>query len=61
MLTKLADWIFNRALRLSAAAVQALARRTGQNAARITALNDAVAGIAANEAVQSAQKSIARL
>jgi hypothetical protein len=50
------DWLFHRALRLSSAAVTALAKRTGQKPERIRAVNDVAAGIAANAAIQAAQK-----
>lgn len=58
MFKALADWIFNRALRFSAASVKMLARKTGQDPDRIRAVNDAVAGIAAHEAVQAAQSAV---
>lgn len=57
MFDKIGDWIFHRALRLSAATVKSLAKRTGVKVDRIVAVNDAVAGIAAHEAVQAAQKA----
>jgi hypothetical protein len=58
MLQALADWIFGRALRLSAASVTALAKRTRQSPERIRAVNDAVAGIAAHEAVAAAARAV---
>jgi len=58
MFQSISDWIFHRALRVSAASVKKLAGMTGQSPARITAINDAVAGIAAHEAVQAAQKAV---
>lgn len=51
MLQALRDWIFGRALHISAAGVRGLAKRTGQNAERIRAINTAVAGIVADKAV----------
>ena len=61
MFKALSDWIFHRALRLSAGTVKALARRTGQNVDRIVAVNDAVAGIAAHEAVRTVRASAAAI
>ena len=55
-LQAIGDWIFNRALRLSSASVKTLAKKTGQDPARIVAVNDAVAGIVAHEAVQAVAK-----
>lgn len=57
MFDKIGDWLFNRALRISTANVKWLASKTGQSAERIVAVNDAVAGIAAHEAVQAVQKA----
>jgi hypothetical protein len=59
MIHALGDWLYHRALRLSASAVKILAARTGQSVDRIVAVNDAVAGIAAHEAVLLAQKHAA--
>jgi hexokinase len=58
MIERLQDWLFHRALRLSAAAVKALATRTGQSPARIVAVNDVVASIAAHAAVRAAQRAV---
>jgi hypothetical protein len=59
MFNEISDWIFHRALRLSAATVTKLAAKTKQDPARIRAVNNAVAGIAAHEAVQAAQAAAA--
>lgn len=59
MFDKISDWFYHRALRLSAKKVIELAKKTKQDPRRIVALNDAVAGIAAHEAVQAAARSAA--
>ena len=57
MFQAISEWIFHRALRLSTAAVTLIAARTGQKPARVTALNDAVAAMATNEAVRLALRA----
>lgn len=57
MFQGISDWLFHRALRISAASVKTIASKTGQSPDRIKAVNDAVAGIVAHDAVQAAQKA----
>ena len=61
MFQSLSDWIFNRALRVSSASVVALARAAHQSPDRIRAVNDAVAGLAAHEAVRQVQAAAKRI
>lgn len=49
-MSALGDWLFHRALRASTKDVIKLAKATGQSPAKVTALNDAVAGIVAAHA-----------
>jgi hypothetical protein len=57
MFQSIFDWIFHRALRISSASVKKIASMTGQDPAKVVAVNDAVAGIVADQAVQAAQKA----
>jgi hypothetical protein len=51
------DWLFNRALRFSHSATVKLAKTTGQSVQTIEHLNDAGAGIVAQQAVDAISKA----
>jgi hypothetical protein len=54
------DWLFNRALRISHAATVKLAHATGQKVETIEHLNDAGAGIVAQQAVDAISKAVVK-
>jgi hypothetical protein len=58
MFKQIQDWLFNRALRISHAATVKFAHATGQSVQTIEHLNDAGAGIIAQQADQAAQKAL---
>ena len=58
MFKSISDWLFHRALRLSHASTVALAKKTGQSVQTIEHLNDAGAGIVAQQATDAINKQI---
>ena len=58
MFKSITDWLFHRALRLSHASTVALAKKTGQSVQTIEHLNDASAGIVAQQAADAISKTL---